>query len=51
MPKKSSTAETGNRTRGIDRAFEILDHLHEAKRPLRPNASAARKARSPASVP
>jgi DNA-binding IclR family transcriptional regulator len=37
MPAKKAAAETGSRTRGIDRAFEILDHLHEAKRPLRPN--------------
>ena len=35
--KKAATAETGNRSRGIDRAFDILDHLHEAKKPLRPN--------------
>ena len=44
MPPKSSAlkkapAEAGSRTRGIDRAFEILDHLHEAKRPLRPRFS------------
>ena len=35
--KKTTTAEPGNRSRGIDRAFDILDHLHEAKKPLRPN--------------
>ena len=27
----------GGRTRGIDRAFEILECLHDAKKPLRPN--------------
>ncbi len=30
-------ADTGNRTRGIDRAFEILECLHNSKTPLRPN--------------
>jgi len=34
---KASAADAGNRSRGIDRAFDILDHLQEAKRPLRPN--------------
>lgn len=33
----AAAAENGGRTRGIDRAFEILDCLHEAKKPLRPN--------------
>ena len=27
----------GRRTRGLDRAFEILDHLRERQRPARPN--------------
>ncbi len=30
-------ADAGNRTRGIDRAFEILECLHNSKKPLRPN--------------
>jgi DNA-binding IclR family transcriptional regulator len=30
-------AESGGRTRGIDRAFEILECLHDSKKPLRPN--------------
>ncbi len=29
--------EVGGRTRGIDRAFEILECLHDSKKPLRPN--------------
>ena len=29
--------DAGGRTRGIDRAFEILECLHDAKKPLRPN--------------
>src|SRR5581483_1686675 len=36
-PVTAKGAEAGNRSRGIDRAFDILDHLQEAKRPLRPN--------------
>lgn len=35
--KPADVAEAGGRTRGIDRAFEILECLHEAKKPLRPN--------------
>jgi DNA-binding IclR family transcriptional regulator len=30
-------SDAGGRTRGIDRAFEILECLHQAKKPLRPN--------------
>jgi DNA-binding IclR family transcriptional regulator len=30
-------ADAGYRTRGIDRAFEILECLHNSKKPLRPN--------------
>lgn len=30
-------ADAGSRTRGIDRAFEILECLHNSKKPLRPN--------------
>jgi DNA-binding IclR family transcriptional regulator len=33
---KNAQSETG-RSRGIDRAFDILDHLQETRRPLRPN--------------
>ena len=33
---KQMQRESG-RSRGIDRAFDILDHLHETKKPLRPN--------------
>jgi DNA-binding IclR family transcriptional regulator len=29
--------DAGGRTRGIDRAFEILECLHNSKKPLRPN--------------
>src|SRR6185436_5640419 len=32
-----STGDAGGRTRGIDRAFEILECLHDSKKPLRPN--------------
>src|SRR5262245_12901984 len=35
--KPAETADAGGRTRGIDRAFEILECLHESKKPLRPN--------------
>src|SRR5690242_2468535 len=35
--KPAESADAGGRTRGIDRAFEILECLHEAKKPLRPN--------------
>jgi DNA-binding IclR family transcriptional regulator len=34
--RPSGSADAG-RTRGIDRAFEILECLHDAKKPLRPN--------------
>src|SRR5215510_14097481 len=37
LVKPAETADGGGRTRGIDRAFEILECLHEAKKPLRPN--------------
>lgn len=33
----AESADAGNRTRGIDRAFEILECLHNSKKPLRPN--------------
>lgn len=33
----AEAADSGGRTRGIDRAFEILECLHQAKKPLRPN--------------
>ncbi|HKP24069.1 MAG TPA: IclR family transcriptional regulator [Dongiaceae bacterium] len=32
-----SAGDAGGRTRGIDRAFEILECLHDSKKPLRPN--------------
>ena len=35
--KPAEAADAGGRTRGIDRAFEILECLHDAKKPLRPN--------------
>jgi DNA-binding IclR family transcriptional regulator len=35
-PARAAT-DSGGRTRGIDRAFEILECLHDAKKPLRPN--------------
>ncbi len=35
--KPREAADAGGRTRGIDRAFEILECLHESKKPLRPN--------------
>lgn len=35
--KPAEPADVGGRTRGIDRAFEILECLHESKKPLRPN--------------
>lgn len=35
--KPAEAADAGGRTRGIDRAFEILECLHESKKPLRPN--------------
>ena len=35
--KAAETVDAGRRTRGIDRAFEILECLHESKKPLRPN--------------
>jgi DNA-binding IclR family transcriptional regulator len=31
----------GRRSRGLERAFDILDHLRDARRPLRPNEIAA----------
>jgi DNA-binding IclR family transcriptional regulator len=34
---KPAEAVDGGRTRGIDRAFEILECLHDSKKPLRPN--------------
>ena len=34
---RSVMAPDGGRTRGIDRAFEILECLHDSKKPLRPN--------------
>lgn len=33
----AEAVDTGGRIRGIDRAFEILECLHESKKPLRPN--------------
>jgi DNA-binding IclR family transcriptional regulator len=36
VPVKEA-ADAGGRTRGIDRAFQILECLHEGKKPLRPN--------------
>jgi DNA-binding IclR family transcriptional regulator len=35
--KPAEVADSGGRTRGIDRAFEILECLHDSKKPLRPN--------------
>jgi DNA-binding IclR family transcriptional regulator len=35
--KPVDIADSGGRTRGIDRAFEIMECLHESKKPLRPN--------------
>src|SRR5688500_12594765 len=35
--KRAEAADAGGRTRGIDRAFEILECLHDSKKPLRPN--------------
>jgi DNA-binding IclR family transcriptional regulator len=35
--KPAEVADAGGRTRGIDRAFEILECLHDSKKPLRPN--------------
>ena len=32
-----SAGDASGRTRGIDRAFEILECLHDSKKPLRPN--------------
>ncbi|HWA47693.1 MAG TPA: IclR family transcriptional regulator [Dongiaceae bacterium] len=34
---QAEVADAGGRTRGIDRAFEILECLHDSKKPLRPN--------------
>src|SRR5262245_32664504 len=34
---KPARPEEAGRTRGIDRAFEILECLHDSKKPLRPN--------------
>src|ERR1043165_6052905 len=34
---KAARPEEARRTRGIDRAFEILECLHDSKKPLRPN--------------
>src|SRR5262249_18223403 len=34
---QSDIAHAGGHTRGIDRAFEILECLHDSKKPLRPN--------------
>jgi DNA-binding IclR family transcriptional regulator len=33
----AEVSDGGGRTRGIDRAFEILECLHDSKKPLRPN--------------
>jgi DNA-binding IclR family transcriptional regulator len=35
--KPAEAPDAGGRTRGIDRAFEILECLHDSKKPLRPN--------------
>ena len=35
--KPAEAADAGGRIRGIDRAFEILECLHDSKKPLRPN--------------
>ena len=35
------TEPTRQRARGLDRAFDILDHLKRVGRPLRPNEIAA----------
>ncbi len=37
IAKPAEMADAGGRTRGIDRAFEILECLHDSKKPLRPN--------------
>lgn len=37
MAPATEPGDAGGRTRGIDRAFEILECLHQAKKPLRPN--------------
>jgi len=37
IARPAEAADAGGRTRGIDRAFEILECLHDSKKPLRPN--------------
>ena len=37
VAKTVEAADAGGRIRGIDRAFEILECLHDSKKPLRPN--------------
>ena len=36
VARPAEAADAGGRTRGIDRAFEILECLHDSKKPLRP---------------
>ena len=37
IARPAEAADAGGRIRGIDRAFEILECLHDSKKPLRPN--------------